>query len=138
MGHPKRRPSSSSRRRILRYEGRSEPLLPIEQFLKRQIRHVGAATLLIGVSLGLGVFGYKYFLDLPWLDALLNASMILTGMGPVDPAKTAAAKIFASAYALFSGVAFITGAGIGFAPLAHRLLHRFHLGEDSDGKSDGN
>ncbi len=135
MGQPHRR-SPRSRRQILCYEQRTEPLLPTELFLKRQMHHVGAAALLIGVSLGLGVLGYKYFQGLAWLDALLNASMILTGMGPVDRPETAVAKIFASAYALFSGVAFITGAGIGFAPLAHRLLHRFHLDEDADGKPD--
>ncbi|HXU32580.1 MAG TPA: hypothetical protein VN851_18590 [Thermoanaerobaculia bacterium] len=101
------------------------------------MNHVGAAALLIGVCLGVGVWGYWYFQDLPWLDALLNASMILTGMGPVDKPDCPSAKLFASAYALFSGVAFITGAGIGIAPLAHRLLHRFHLDEeDGDGKKD--
>ncbi len=104
------------------------------EFLPRLLRHIGASLLLIGVSLGLGVVGYRYFLDLPWLDALLNASMILTGMGPVDKAESVAAKLFASAYALFSGVAFVTGAGIGFAPVAHRLLHRFHLGEEGESK----
>jgi hypothetical protein len=135
MGHRNRR-TPRSRHRILRYEHWTEPLLPTEQFVRRQMRHAGAAALLIGACLGLGVLGYWYFQKLPWLDALLNASMILTGMGPVDRPETAAAKLFASAYALFSGVAFITGAGIGFAPLAHRLLHRFHLDEDGDGKAD--
>jgi hypothetical protein len=134
MGHPSSRRVHSHR--ILRYENRTEPLLPTEQFVRRQMRHLGAAFLLIGVSLGLGVLGYAYFQQLAWLDALLNASMILTGMGPVDRPESAAAKLFASCYALFSGVAFITGAGIGFAPLAHRLLHRFHLDEDADGKPD--
>ncbi len=96
------------------------------------LHHVGVAVLLIGACLGIGVLGYRYFQDLGWLDALLNASMILTGMGPVDKPECPAAKLFASAYAIFSGVAFITGAGIGFAPLAHRLLHRFHLDEDEE------
>lgn len=127
------RRSTRGPRRLLRYEIRGEPLLPLKLFVPRLVRHVGAALLLIGASLGLGVLGYRYFQGLPWLDALLNASMILTGMGPVDRPATAAAKLFASAYALFSGVAFITGAGIGFAPLAHRLLHRFHLGEEDGG-----
>ncbi|MEP7012306.1 MAG: hypothetical protein ABJC13_18440 [Acidobacteriota bacterium] len=132
---PRRR--QSTRRSFLHYEHRNEKLLPIELFVPRMLRHVGAAAVLIGVSLGLGVVGYKcFFPKLSWLDALLNASMILTGMGPVDPAETSAAKIFASLYALFSGVAFITGAGIGFTPIAHRLLHKFHLDDDSGGKPD--
>jgi len=135
MGHAHRR-SSRSRRRILEYEHRTEPLLPTGQFLRRQMHHAGVAALLIGVSLGLGVLGYRYFQGLAWLDALLNASMILTGMGPVDRPENAPAKLFASAYALFSGVAFITGAGIGFAPLAHRLLHKLHLDQDAAGKPE--
>lgn len=68
-----------------------------------------------------------YFYNLTWVDALLNASMILTGMGPVDVAKTNGAKIFASVYAIYSGVAFLTSVAVIFAPVLHRFLHRFHL-----------
>ena len=85
------------------------------------------AILLIGGSLGIGIVGYHLFVGLGWLDALLNASMILTGMGPVDPVTTAGGKLFASAYALFSGVAFLTIVAVLLAPLIHRFLHRFHL-----------
>ncbi|HXU47324.1 MAG TPA: hypothetical protein VN783_17490 [Thermoanaerobaculia bacterium] len=112
------------------FERLGEPLLPTEQFLRRMARTLLAATGLIGASLGVGILGYRYVQGLSWLDALLNAAMILTGMGPVDRPETAAAKVFASFYALFSGVAFVTSAGIGFAPVAHRLLHRFHLAEE--------
>jgi hypothetical protein len=73
------------------------------------------------------VLGYHFVARLSWIDSLLNASMILTGMGPVDPLQTVGAKLFASCYALFSGIVFITTAGILLGPLVHRLLHKFHL-----------
>jgi len=82
---------------------------------------------LILFSLAVGVIGYHAIGGLPWVDSILNASMILTGMGPVDPMRTAAAKLFASAYAIFSGVAFLTSVGVLLAPLFHRFLHHFHL-----------
>ena len=85
------------------------------------------AGALIAFSLGLGMAGYHWIAGLGWVDALLNAAMILTGMGPVDPMRTTAAKLFASAYAIFSGVAFLTSVGVLLAPLAHRFLHHFHL-----------
>lgn len=79
------------------------------------------------VSLLIGIIGYRVSEQMPWLDALLNAAMILGGMGPVTPLETAGGKIFASLYALFSGVVFIAVMGLVFAPFAHRLLHYFHL-----------
>ena len=82
---------------------------------------------LIGTSLGIGAAGYRAFGGLSWIDATLNAAMILTGMGPVSPMTTDAAKIFATVYALFSGVAFLTAVSVLLAPAAHRFLHRFHL-----------
>jgi hypothetical protein len=78
-------------------------------------------------SLLLGVLGYHYFEGLAWLDALLNASMLLGGMGPVDVLHTVAGKVFASFYALYSGIIFLVVVGVIFAPLYHRFLHRFHL-----------
>jgi len=84
----------------------------------------------VGVSLGSGVLGYHYIAGMNWIDSVLNASMILGGMGPVDPLKTEAAKLFASAYALFSGLVAITVMGMVLAPLAHRALHLFHLDEE--------
>jgi hypothetical protein len=109
------------------YEHRTEPLLPVALFLRRLLWHVLIASALLLISLAIGVLGYHYLEGLPWLDALLNASMILGGMGPVNELHTAPGKLFASLYALFSGVAFLAMAGIIVAPLAHRLLHHLHL-----------
>jgi hypothetical protein len=81
-------------------------------------------------SLGIGMAGYHFLESLSWLDSLLNASMILGGMGPVNPLQTAAGKIFASFYALYSGVVLLAAVGILVAPIFHRFLHRFHLAED--------
>jgi len=89
-----------------------------------------SALLVFGIvftALFAGVLGYHAIAKLGWIDAILNASMILTGMGPVDPMKTSAAKLFASAYALFSGVVFLSAIGIALAPVFHRILHRFHM-----------
>ena len=88
-------------------------------------------------SLALGVLGYHLVAGLSWIDALVNASMILTGMGPVNEMTTVGAKLFASFYALFSGVAFLTIVAVLLAPAVHRFLHRFHLdlaGDAEDGK----
>jgi hypothetical protein len=102
-------------------------LRPRAVFYRHLARNAALSGGLIAVCLGIGVAGYHYVAHLPWVDALLNASMILSAMGPVDPLCTTAAKFFASAYALFSGVAFITIVGILLAPVVHRFLHRFHL-----------
>ncbi len=82
----------------------------------------------------LGVLGYHYIARLAWIDAVLNAAMILTGMGPVDTMKDTPSKLFASAYALFSGVVFLSAISIVFAPVFHRVLHHFHLDEE-DGQA---
>ena len=109
------------------YEHRTEPLLPRRKFLRRLAMHGLAAGGVVAVSLSLGILGYHFLAGLSWIDALLNASMILTGEGPVDPMRTATAKLFASLYALFSGVIFLAIASILVVPVAHRLLHRLHL-----------
>ena len=109
------------------YESRNRPLLSRAKFLWRVTRHLGLALIVIGTALGIGVVGYHWLGDLGWIDSLLNASMILGGMGPVDPLHSSAAKIFASFYALFSGLAFIGIAGLVLAPFLHRLLHHFHV-----------
>ena len=115
-------------RHLFHYEHRSEPLLPWRLFLLRRVgKTAAAATAVIAISLVLGMLGYRLAEGMGWLDAFLNASMILGGMGPVDPVHSAAGKWFESLYALFSGVAFLTCVGIFLAPLAHRILHRFHL-----------
>jgi hypothetical protein len=111
------------------YEHKSEPLLPIAQFLRRMMTHVLVATSFMAAALLIGILGYHFIEGLPLLDSLLNASMLLGGMGPVDALHTPAGKVFASLYALFAGVVFLVIAGIIVAPVAHRLLHRLHLEE---------
>jgi len=125
--------TSRSPRRILQYEHRSQPLLPRRLFIKRVINHGLLALAVVGVSLAIGVLGYRAFAGLSWIDALMNAAMILGGMGPVNPISTVAGKLFASFYALYAGVAFLAIAAVLIAPFAHRLLHTLHLedfGED--------
>lgn len=109
------------------YEHKSKPLLPMELFIIRQLRHMAFAVGIVVISLAIGILGYHFFEGLPWLDSLLNASMILGGMGPVNPLQTTAGKLFASFYALFAGMVFLAAAGVLFAPIFHRFLHRFHL-----------
>lgn len=120
------------------FEHRTEALLPWRAFLARIVRQFGIAGTMVGVALGIGVVGYHTLDGLSWVDALLNAAMILGGMGPVDALHSDAAKIFAAGYALFSGVVFIAVAGLLLAPLFHRLLHHFHLeleeADDWEGK----
>ncbi len=109
------------------YEHRSAPLLPRHLFIRRLLRHGGGALMALALSLAAGTMGYHVLGHLAWVDAFENASMILGGMGPVDPIATTSGKIFASLYALYSGVVFLVVAGLLFAPMLHRLLHRFHL-----------
>ena len=109
------------------FEHHKTPLVPTTVFLRRMLRHAGFAVVILVVSLGGGVWGYMYFEGLPWVDALLNASMLLGGMGEVDPLRTTGGKLFASAYALFSGTVFLIAVGVMFAPVFHRFMHRFHL-----------
>jgi hypothetical protein len=111
------------------FEHYTKPILPPELFIVRVLRYLGFTIFLLGVSLGIGMIGYHYINELPWLDSLLNASMILTGMGPVDPMKNDAAKWFASFYSIFSGVAFLSTVAVFLSPLVHRFLHRHHLDE---------
>ena len=111
------------------YEHRSEPVLPREKFLRRVARHGGVSVLIIVLSLGIGTAGYHVFGELGWIDALLNASMILTGMGPVNILTTNGAKLFASFYALYSGIVFLAATGVFLAPLVHRVLHTLHAEE---------
>ena len=106
---------------------RTKPLPPRKVFVVRMLRSLALALGILGVSLALGVFGYHVCAGLSWLDALLNASMILTGMGPVNELHTTSGKLFASFYALFSGVVFITSVAVMLAPMVHRFLHKFHF-----------
>ena len=109
--------------------------MPWPIFLRRAMVHFAVGTAGIIAALVLGTVGYHITAHLPWVDAFLNACMILGGMGPVDPLKTTAAKLFASFYALFSGLVFIALMGIVLAPWAHRVLHRFHMDEDQTGST---
>ncbi len=111
------------------YEHRHEPLLPRAKFLARLAGHALVAGGIVVGSLGIGVLGYHYLEGLAWVDSILNASMILGGMGPVDTLHTTGGKLFASAYALFSGMIFLVAAGVLFLPVVHRILHGFHLGD---------
>ena len=122
--------------RLFRFEHRADPLLPRRQFLARLMRHMTFAAGVVALSLGIGVVGYHAFESLSWIDALLNASMILGGMGPVDPIHTTAGKLFASFYSLFSGILFLVVVGIIVAPFAHRLMHRMHMEEQQQGDQD--
>ena len=114
------------------FERRSEPLISRAAFLRRFARHLLAALGLILGSLGMGIAGYHFLAGLSWIDSLVNASMLLGGMGPVNELHTTAGKLFASFYALYSGLLFLVVAGVLFAPLFHRLLHSFHLDLDPD------
>ncbi len=113
------------------YEHHKQPLAEGSVFIKRLALNGVIALALLMFSLGLGMTGYHFLEGLSWIDSLLNASMILGGMGPVAPLQTAAGKIFASLYALYSGVVLLAAVGILVAPIFHRFLHRFHLGEDN-------
>jgi hypothetical protein len=109
------------------FERRSEPLATSSEFRRRMLLYGMITATMIVFSLAIGMLGYHYFESLSWVDSLLNASMILGGMGPVDTLKTNSGKIFASFYALYSGIILLASVGILAAPLFHRLLHRFHL-----------
>ena len=109
------------------FEHRSEPLVPRRVFLARMARSGLLGAGLFAVSLLPGMIGYRVLEHLSWLDAYLNAAMLLGGMGPVAVPVTPGGKLFAGCYALYCGLVVIAVAGIVFAPVAHRLLHRFHL-----------
>ena len=109
------------------YEHHTEPLLPRLKFYLRLLNHTLASAVILLVSLGIGVFGYHWIGTLSWVDSVLNASMILGGMGPVAALTSDASKLFASAYALFSGMVFLVVAGIVVVPVAHRILHYMHI-----------
>lgn len=113
------------------YEHRSQPLIPRASFIRRILWHGLIAAALILASLALGVFGYRFFGGLSWIDSLLNASMILGGMGQVSELTSAGGKLFASFYSLFAGIAFLATAAVLIAPIAHRLLQNLHF-EDKE------
>ena len=115
------------------FERKSEPIVSRAMFIRRMAACFGVSLVMIALSLGIGICGYHWSAALSWLDSLLNASMILSGMGPVDRLDNTAAKLFASGYAVFSGLMFISVMGVLLAPVVHRMLHKFHL---DDGDTD--
>ena len=119
---------------FLGYETKHHPVLSRKEFAKRMARSFGIASGLIFGSLFGGMCGYHFLEDLPWIDAFVNAAMILSGMGPVDAMKTSGGKLFAGTYALYSGLIVIISTGVLLAPALHRTLHTFHA--EADEKSD--
>ena len=117
------------------FEHPAKALLPRKEYYRRIVHHATLGLTIIGVALGIGMTGYHVFEKLPWIDAFVNAAMILSGMGPVATLQTDGGKVFAGCYALFSGLALIAILGIIFAPVVHRSLHKFHLEDEGrDGK----
>ena len=113
------------------FEHISKPVLARPQFVSRLMRAVLLGLGLIAVSLAIGMAGYLYFFPkMDWADAFVNAAMILSGMGPLAAPETTAAKIFSGCYAIYSGLMLVMSAGVVFAPLVHRFLHKFHADDD--------
>lgn len=111
------------------FEHRDEPVISSQQFRLRIFSYLAIASSIIVISLLIGMIGYHALEAMNWLDAFLNAAMILGGMGPVNELHTASGKFFAGCYALYSGLVFLVTAGLIFGPLLHRLLHKFHVDE---------
>lgn len=118
------------------FEHVTQPIISAKRFYRRLLRNLFWGIFVILVSLYLGMLGYHHFEGMNWIDAYVNAAMILSGMGPLTPLNSNAGKIFAGTYALYSGLALIFSVGIIFAPLIHRFLHRFHLEEEQKLKSE--
>ena len=114
------------------FEHHQEKLLPRHKFVHRLGWSLAAGAILIGLSLGLGLAGYHFLAGLSWIDAFLDAAMILAGMGPLSPLPNSAAKIFAGCYAIYCGLALIATTGVILAPIIHRALHQFHVQLDDD------
>jgi len=112
------------------YEHHKQPLASQKVFAQRLTRNGLIGLLLLVFSLGIGMIGYHFLENLSWIDSLLNASMILGGMGPVNDMNTDLGKVFASFYAIYSGVILLASVGILIAPIFHRFLHRFHLADE--------
>ncbi len=111
------------------YEAKHQPVLPRGSFFRRVALHLAVALGLLMASLGIGMVGYVLTEDLPWVDAFLNAAMLLGGMGPVDKLETFDGKLFAGLFALYAGLVFIMCAALVLTPVIHRVLHHFHVSE---------
>lgn len=117
------------------YESIHDPVLSPHLYTRRTLRSLGLVVALIVPSLTMGVLGYRMFEGMPWIDSLYNAAMILSGMGPSGDLHNNAAKLFASFYAIYSGLFLIASSGLLLAPLYHRILHTFHVPDD-EGSND--
>lgn len=116
-----------------RFEHRRHPLLTRGQFAVRMAWTAVKGAILSGCALLVGIVGYHCIEGMGWIDALLESSMILGGMGPIAPLHSEAGKLFASFYALFAGLVFLSLTAVLIAPVLHRMLHRLHLEDDSTG-----
>ena len=116
------------------YEQKKHSPISTKLFLKRMFLHAVVAFTLLLLSLIIGVLGYEYYEQLPWRSAFLNTAMLLGGMGPVDPPVSNGGKLFAGIYALYAGLVFIIVAGLILAPVIHRIMHKFHWGQEKEPK----
>lgn len=107
-------------------------LLPRREFIRRLGWSLTAGGVLLVFSLTIGIIGYHELGGLAWIDAFLDASMILSGMGPISPLHDDAAKLFAGCYAIYCGIALIGTTGVILAPVIHRALHKFHLEDTAE------
>ncbi len=121
---------------FLRYEHKGEPVVSREVFLRRLGRNAAVALSIIGVSLIVGIVGYRTLEGMAWIDAFLESAMLLGGMGPLHEPATVAGKIFAGVYAMYAGILVIGTAGIILAPIFHRVLHSLHVPDEDDEKND--
>jgi hypothetical protein len=119
---------------MMKYEHFSQPVIPLRQWRQRMARALRLAAGIVGGALTIGVLGYHFIAHLSWIDAVLEASMILGGMGAIAPLTNDAAKLFASAYALFSGLIAVSSMAIILGPWLHRVMHHFHA-EPEKGKN---
>ena len=127
MSQVKRAKAVRPRPRVLGFEHKRQPLASRRVFAKRLAGSVAVSMGVIGLSLVGGMAGYHHFEGMAWIDAFVNAAMILSGMGPIGTLQTWSGKAFAGLYALYSGLMLILAIGIVIAPIVHRVLHRFNL-----------
>ncbi|TEA78719.1 two pore domain potassium channel family protein [Allopusillimonas ginsengisoli] len=113
------------------YESKNQPLLHPREFKYRMLRHIGLAILVVGLTLSIGVLGHLGLEPVAWHDAILNTAMILSGIGPYIMPASVPGKLFFSLYSILVGLAFVATLGLVLAPLAHRIIHKFHLDESS-------
>ena len=112
------------------FEHHRQPLIPFRRFVVRLVTSAGVAFTVVIVSLGIGMLGFRWIERFSWIDSFLNAAMLVGGMGPVTTPVTPAGKLFAGLYGMYCGFVVLILAGLLLAPLAHRLLHKFHVEGD--------